>query len=68
MAEEMNPHLTTISFQVAVESKKVSSEPPFLHIKEPQLPQLLLIQLVLQILPQLCSAALDTSTSMSSLK
>lgn len=68
MEEEMKPHLSTVFFQVIVESNEVSSKPLFLHTKQSQWPQLFLIRLVLQILPQLYCAALDTSTSMFSLK
>lgn len=48
-----NPHLTTTSCRAVVESDKVALEPPLLQAKHPQLPQLLLISLVLQILHQL---------------
>ena len=34
--EEANPHLTTASFQLAVESDYVSPEPPFLQTKQTQ--------------------------------
>ena len=47
LGEAMDTHLATISFQVVVESNKVSSEPPFLQTKQPQFPQPLLIRLVL---------------------
>ncbi|KAK4816273.1 hypothetical protein QYF61_014345 [Mycteria americana] len=47
LGEETDPHLSTTSFQVAVESKKVSPQPPFLRAKKPQFPQPLLIRLVL---------------------
>lgn len=57
--KESNPHFTTTSFQVLVESKKVPSELPFLHTKQPQLPQLLLIGLVLQTFHQLHCLSLD---------
>ena len=33
MGEETEPHLTTASFQVLVESYKVSPEPPLLQTK-----------------------------------
>ena len=42
LGEETNTHLAKTSFQVAVESDKVSSQPPFLQSKQPQFPQLLL--------------------------
>ena len=47
LGEETNTHLVTTSFQVAVESDKVSPEPPFLQTKQPQFPQPLLVRLVL---------------------
>ncbi|KAK4821752.1 hypothetical protein QYF61_000813 [Mycteria americana] len=53
LGEETNTHLATTSFQVVVESKKVLPESPFLQTKQPQLPQPLLIRLVLQTLHQL---------------
>ena len=46
--EEPNPHLTTTSFQAAVESDEVSLEPPFLQTKQSQLTQPLLIRPVLR--------------------
>jgi len=45
--EETNTCLTTASFQVVLESKKVPPQPPLLQIKQPQLPQSLLVRLVL---------------------
>ncbi|KAK4830127.1 LOW QUALITY PROTEIN: hypothetical protein QYF61_008554 [Mycteria americana] len=60
LGEETDPHLATISFQVVVESDKVSPQPPFLQAKQPQFPQLLLIRLLLQTLHQLCCPSLDT--------
>jgi len=47
LGEETNTHLSTASFQVVVESDKVSLQPPLLQTKQPQLPQLLLLRLVL---------------------
>lgn len=47
LGEETDPHLATASFQVLVESDKVSLQPPFLQDKQPQLPQPLLIPLQL---------------------
>jgi len=47
LGEETDTCLTTTSFQVAVESNKVSPECPLLQTKQPQFPQLLLIRLVL---------------------
>ncbi|KAK4814499.1 hypothetical protein QYF61_020861, partial [Mycteria americana] len=58
--EGPNPHLATASFQVVVESDKVSPQPPFLQAKPPQFPQLLPISLVLQTLHQLRCPSLDT--------
>ncbi|KAK4829966.1 hypothetical protein QYF61_008097 [Mycteria americana] len=60
LGEETDPHLSTTSFQVAVESDKVSPQPPFLQAKQPQFPQPLLIRLVLQTLHQLRCPSLDT--------
>ncbi|KAK4832683.1 hypothetical protein QYF61_025144 [Mycteria americana] len=60
LEEETDPHLPTPSFQVVEESDKVSPQPPFLQAKQPQLPQPLLISLVLQTLPQLRCPSLDT--------
>ncbi|KAK4832342.1 hypothetical protein QYF61_021871 [Mycteria americana] len=60
LGEETDPHLSTTSFQVVVESDKVSPEPPFLQAKQSQLPQPLLIRLLLQTLHQLRCPSLDT--------
>ncbi|KAK4819032.1 hypothetical protein QYF61_024397 [Mycteria americana] len=60
LGEETDPHLSTTSFQVVVESDKVSPQPPFLQAKQSQLPQPLLIRLLLQTLHQLCCPSLDT--------
>ncbi|KAK4817737.1 hypothetical protein QYF61_026537 [Mycteria americana] len=60
LGEETDPHLSTTSFQVVVESDKVSPQPPLLQAKQPQLPQPLLIRLLLQTLHQLCCPSLDT--------
>ncbi|KAK4825624.1 LOW QUALITY PROTEIN: hypothetical protein QYF61_001304 [Mycteria americana] len=60
LGEETDPHLATTSFQVVVESDKVSPQPPFLQAQQPQFPQLLLIRLVLQTLHQLRCPSLDT--------
>ncbi|KAK4828313.1 hypothetical protein QYF61_025325 [Mycteria americana] len=60
LGEETDPHLTTTSFQVVVESNKVSPQPPFLQAKQSQFPQPLLIRLVLQTLHQLRCPSLDT--------
>ena len=47
-AEKVDPHLATVSIQIATESDEVSSEPPLLQNEHSQFPQLLSIQLVLQ--------------------
>ncbi|KAK4807092.1 hypothetical protein QYF61_018433 [Mycteria americana] len=60
LGEETDPHLSTASFQVVVESDKVSPQPPFLQAKQPQFPQPLLIRLLLQTLHQLRCPSLDT--------
>ena len=48
MGEEAEPHLTTTSFQVIIESDKVSPQPPLLQTEKSQLLQLLTITPVLQ--------------------
>ncbi|KAK4810817.1 hypothetical protein QYF61_008789 [Mycteria americana] len=60
LGEETDTHLSTTSFQVAVESDKVSPESPVLQNKQSQFPQLLFIRLVLQTLHQLRCSSLDT--------
>ncbi|KAK4817221.1 hypothetical protein QYF61_003745 [Mycteria americana] len=55
----LRPFPLVLSF-VAVESDKVSPQPPFLQAKQPQFPQPLLIRLVLQTLHQLRCPSLDT--------
>ncbi|KAK4821003.1 hypothetical protein QYF61_010734 [Mycteria americana] len=60
LGEETDPHLSTTSFQVVEESNKVSPQPPFLQAKQSQLPQPLLIRLLLQSLHQLHCPSLDT--------
>ncbi|KAK4813748.1 LOW QUALITY PROTEIN: hypothetical protein QYF61_023684 [Mycteria americana] len=60
LGEETDPHLSTPSFQVAVESDEVSPQPPFLQAQQPQFPQPLPIRLVLQTLHQLRCPSLDT--------
>ncbi|KAK4817835.1 hypothetical protein QYF61_000670 [Mycteria americana] len=60
LGEETDPHLSTTSFQAVVESNKVSPQPPFLQAEQPQLPQLLLIRLLLQTLHQLRCPSRDT--------
>lgn len=57
--EEADLHLTITSLQAIVESNKVSPEPSFLQTKPLQLPQLLLLMLVLQTFHQLCCSSLD---------
>ena len=52
LGEETNTCLATTSFQVVVESGKVSPQPPFPQTKQPQFPQSLLIRLVLWTLHQ----------------
>ncbi|KAK4811274.1 hypothetical protein QYF61_023326 [Mycteria americana] len=47
LGEETDPHLSTTSFQVVVESNKVSPQPPFLQTKKAQFPQLFLIRFML---------------------
>ncbi|KAK4815248.1 hypothetical protein QYF61_023695 [Mycteria americana] len=60
LGEETNTHLAATSFQIVVESDKVSPQPPFLQAKQPQVPQPLPISLVFQTLPQLRCPSLDT--------
>ncbi|KAK4817319.1 hypothetical protein QYF61_009172 [Mycteria americana] len=60
LGEETDPHLSTTSFQVVVESDEVSPQPPFLQAKQSQLPQPLLIRILLQTLHQLHCPSLDT--------
>ncbi|KAK4825176.1 LOW QUALITY PROTEIN: hypothetical protein QYF61_024656, partial [Mycteria americana] len=57
LGEETNPHLSTTSFQVLVESNEVSLQPPLLQAKQPQFPQPILIRLTLH---QLRCPSLDT--------
>ncbi|KAK4826770.1 hypothetical protein QYF61_011397 [Mycteria americana] len=66
LGKETDTHLATTSFQVVVESDKVSPQPPFLLAKQPQFPQLLFIRLVLQTLHQLGGDG-DSTTSLGSL-
>ena len=44
LGEETNTHLTTTTFQVAVECDKDSPQPPLLQAQQPRFPQLLLIR------------------------
>jgi len=61
LEEETNTCLTTASFQVVVESKRVPPQPPPpLQTKQPQLPQLLLRRLVLWTPHQPHCPSLDT--------
>ena len=60
LGEEAKPLLITTSLQEAVECNKVSSEPPLLQTEQSQLPQPLLVRLVLQTPHQLCCPSLDT--------
>ncbi|KAK4816196.1 hypothetical protein QYF61_012661 [Mycteria americana] len=60
LGEETDPHLSTTSFQVVVESDEVSPQPPFLQAKQSQFPQPLLIRLLLQTLHQLRCPSLYT--------
>ncbi|KAK4813546.1 LOW QUALITY PROTEIN: hypothetical protein QYF61_009589 [Mycteria americana] len=60
LGEETNTYLATPSFQLVIESDKVSSpQPPLLQTKQSQFPQPLPISLVLQTLHQLCCPSLD---------
>jgi len=58
LGEDTNAHLTTTSFEVVVESNKVSPPPPFLEAEQPQFPQPG-TGLVLQTLHQPCCSSLD---------
>ena len=49
LGEEAKPLLITASLQEVAECNEVSPEPPLLQTEQSQLPQLLLIRLVLQI-------------------
>ncbi|KAK4827844.1 hypothetical protein QYF61_021981, partial [Mycteria americana] len=60
LGEDTDPHLSTTSFQVVVESDKVSPQPPFLQAKQSQFPQPILIRLLLQTLHQLRCPSLDS--------
>ena len=59
LREEANPRLTSTSLQEVVECNKVSPEPPFLHTKQSQFPQPLLITPVLQKPQQFGCPSLD---------
>lgn len=56
------------SFQGVLESDKISSQPPFLQGKQPQLPQSLFMRLVLQTLPRLCCPPSDTLQHLKDLR
>ncbi|KAK4819568.1 LOW QUALITY PROTEIN: hypothetical protein QYF61_007079 [Mycteria americana] len=62
LGKETDTHLATASFQVAVESDKVSPQPPFLQTNQPQFPQPLLIRLTLH---QLHCSSLDVFQHLS---
>ena len=59
MAEEADSHLSLASFQVAVESDKVSPEHPLFQTKQSLFPQLLPVRLELQTPHQLHCPSLD---------
>ena len=60
LGEEAKPLLTTASLQAVVECNEVSPEPPLLQTEQSQLPQPLLIRLVLQTPHQFRCPSLDT--------
>ena len=57
--EEADPLLVTTSLQKIVVCDEVSHEPPLLQTEQSQLPQPLLIRLVLQTPHQFCCPPLD---------
>ncbi|PKU27690.1 ryanodine receptor hypothetical protein [Limosa lapponica baueri] len=59
LGEETDAHFSSPSFQLVVESEKVSSQPPFLQAEQSQLPQPFLTGLVLQTPRQLHCSSLD---------
>ena len=59
LGEEVKPLLITTSLQEVVECNEVSSESPLLQTEQSQLPQLLLIRLVLQTSHQFHCPSLD---------
>ena len=65
MREETEPHLTTTSLQVVMESSKVSPERPLLQAEQFQLPQPLLVRLVLQTSHQPPCPSLDMFQGLS---
>jgi len=60
LGEETSTCLTTASFQIVVESGKVSPQPSLLQTKQPQFLQSLLLRLVLQTPHQPHCSSLDT--------
>ena len=65
VGEEADPHLTKISFQEAVESLKVTPEPPLLQTEQSQFSQFSPTGLVLQNLYQLSCPSLCTLQGLS---
>ena len=59
VGEKTDPHLSTSSLQVVVESDKVSPEPPLLQAEQSQFPQPFLIAEVLQPSDHLSGPSLD---------
>ena len=59
LGEEAKPLLITASLQEVVECNEVSPEHPLLQTEQSQLPQMLLIRLVLQTPHQFCCPSLD---------
>ena len=59
LGEEAKPLLITTALQEVVECNEISPEPPLLQTKQSQLPQSLLIRLVLQTPHQLCCPSLN---------
>ncbi|KAK4811485.1 hypothetical protein QYF61_010384 [Mycteria americana] len=59
-SEEKFPNIQSKPPLAVVESDEVSPQPPFLQAKKPQIPQLLLIRLLLQTLPQLRCPSLNS--------
>ncbi len=65
LGEEAKPLLITTSLQEVVECNEVSFQPPLFQTKQSQLPQPLLIRLVLQTPHQFCCSSLDTFQGLS---
>lgn len=59
LGEEPNPHPATTTFQVAIQSDKVTPEPLFSQAKQPQFPQSFLTGLVFQVSHQPCCPPLQ---------